>query len=272
MRDFESRSARPALMSPGWALPFGLGALLLGASCALSGVEETEELSAPLGPGQTVKVETRNGRVEVKAGTPGRVKVKAIKKARATSKPEELLKEIKVKVVPGPDRVRISSEHPSGSLSRQFGVSFILEVPPGTKIAVETRNGGIKVSGVGGNVRAETRNGKVSVEDAKGTNRLVTRNGAIHLSGSPTAFELDSKNGAIRVSLGPQTALVGASSAVTRNGAIDLSAAPSFKAILNASTKNGRVKSDFPTGGEARPGEPSVRLQTKNGAIRIEKR
>lgn len=248
-----------------------LVALALASGCALQKAEETEERTQALPAGQFVKVTTRNGSVTIGTGAPGKVKVKAIKRARASSSPEALLKEIKVTVSPRADGVAIAAEHPEGGLSKQYGVSFEITVPPGTPVSVESRNGSVRVSGTGAKVRAETRNGAVKVIDARHEARLTTRNGSIDLSGSPARFHLESGNGSIRVTLDAATSLAGASSATTKNGSITVTAPASFQGRIDAETVNGRVRSDFPMRGEAPSGSPTLRLRTRNGAIRIRK-
>ncbi|MFH2006854.1 MAG: DUF4097 family beta strand repeat-containing protein [bacterium] len=255
-------------------------AAILLTSCALRSAEEQTEQTVKVEPGTGVHLETRNGRIEVHAGRVGKVKIKALKKARATSNPQGMLKDITMVVKKKAGVLRITAEHPSGSLTKQYGVSFEVWVPPGTPVTLETRNGSVRLVNLTGSLTASTRNGSIKTENTPGPFKLSTRNGAIQIRGAAKAFDVRSRNGSIRIALADGVTRLGDCVAETHNGSVRLIAPPGFAADVDAKTRNGSIKSDFSlkksgrarAAGQVGSGGGKLRLQTRNGSIRIHKR
>ena len=100
--------------------------LVLGSGCTLSAAEEVVEKTVTVKPGTAVKVETRNGRIKVVEGRDGKVRIRAKKKARANATPRKLLSQIKVVIKNKAGTLYVTAEHPTGGLTKQYGVSFEL--------------------------------------------------------------------------------------------------------------------------------------------------
>ena len=111
---------------------------------------------------------------------------------------------------------------------------------------LQTRNGGLHLTDLGGHVRAETRNGGVTVE----------------LTGqrwNGDLLDVETTNGGVRVALP-----VG------------------YAAHLETGTTNGGIRVDFPITVQGRlnknisadlnGGGPTIRVMTRNGSVRIEQR
>lgn len=255
-------------------------ALLLCGGCTLGAAEETREQSVAVPPGSAVEVETRNGSITVREGRVGKVRIKATKRARATSSPRKLLAQIKVVVKQKGKTLYVTAEHPTGSLTKQYGVSFELTVPRATRLDLETRNGSVKLGRMHGPVTANTRNGSIRAEHVAGAFTAITHNGAVIVGGVASSFELRSRNGSVRVRLADDVKLTGKSVAETRNGSVRVNAPKTLGANVSAETHNGSVHSDFPlavssrkhAAGKIGPGGPPLELKTSNGSIHLERR
>jgi hypothetical protein len=255
-------------------------AALLATGCTLATAEEAREQTVDVKPGTAVHVETRNGRIRVVEGRDGKVRIKSIKKVRATTDPRKLLDQVKVVVRQKGDTLYVTAEHPAGSFTKQYGVGFELTVPKATRLSIETHNGSALLGRMHGAAKISTRNGSIKAEHVAGALTAVTRNGSIRVGGASSAFDLRSRNGSIRVHIADGTQLTGKSVVVTHNGSIRVSAPPTLSAELQAETRNGRVRSDFALGASARTraagkigaGGASLALKTHNGSIRIERR
>jgi hypothetical protein len=248
-------------------------------SCALASAEKVEEQTVEVRPGTAVRIENRNGRVRVVPGRPGQVKIRAVKKARATSNPSALLDRIHVTVEKKAGQLTIKGDHPTGGIARQYKVGFHVEVPPDTRLTAETRNGNVRVKGLTAGLSIATRNGNVRAVEVSGHATLSTRNGNVLLNGKVGQFTLVTRNGNVRIELRGGTRLTGASRVETRNGNVTLTAPPTLSAAFRARTRNGRIRSDFPlaessrtkASGKIGAGQAGLTLETRNGNIRIHK-
>jgi len=145
--------------------------------------------------------------------------------------------------------------------NNDVSVSFIVRVPNGVRVDIETVNGGLEVSGVNTEVRAETVNGSIEARSSGGPVRAKTVNGGITvgMGNLTTSDDLSYE---------------------TVNGSITLEMPASFGAQLELSTVNGRVNTDFPVTvvgtlstrklrGTVGNGSARVRATTVNGGIRL---
>jgi len=257
-----------------------LVALALVGGCTLSSAEEVSEKTFSVKPGTGVKVETRNGRIKVVEGRDGKVRVKSIKKVRATASSRKLLTQIKVVVTEKAGTLYVTAEHPSGSFTKQFGVSFELTVPKGTRLDLETRNGSIRLGRMHGPVAVSTRNGAIKAEHVAGVFKAITKNGSIRIGGVASTFEIRSRNGSINVRLADGVKLTGKCTVETRNGSVRVSAPKTLSATVSAETRNGSIHSDFGlavssrnhANGKIGGGGQPIELKTRNGSIHLESR
>jgi hypothetical protein len=186
-----------------------------------------------IAPGATLEIKGVNGRIQATPTSGREIELVAIKKGR---RHDPKLVEIEFAehaggltvcaLYPSPDASK--NECQPGSAGRNHTrnndvqVEFLLKLPAGLSFVARTVNGGIEVSGLGGNVEAYTVNGSVRLE-AQGYARAETVNGSIRAVlgkadwKDPLAFK--SVNGSVRVSL---PASANASVRVeTVNGGID---------------------------------------------------
>ncbi len=188
--------------------------------------------------GRRIMIKSLNGGIEVLRSTSGRVEVTAEKRWRRGNPDDVRIEQRKLG-----DEVLICAMWNEQSRCEESGIQtprntrwndrndvsvrFVVRVPEGVRVDVETVNGGLSVNGVTTDVRAKTVNGSIDARSAGGPVRAVTVNGSIHVSmgsmGNADDLEYETVNGSVTVEL------------------------PSnFGAQLELSTVNGRVSTDFP--------------------------
>ena len=248
------------------------------AGCPLRKAEETRDQTFKISRTTKVVVITRNGRITVTRGREGRIKIRSIKRVRSSSDPKKLLKNISVAVTEKPGLLRVQADHPSGGFSKQYGVSFELQVPANSSLELTSKNGSLKVEKVLGAITAVTENGTIKALGIPGPITAKTKNGSLRLSGLIHPFQARTKNGSVKITLSGAAKLAGSSVAESRNGSIHIWAPKSLSATITAKTKNGSIKSDFDlakksrtnAAGKVGAGLGSISLETRNGSIRIE--
>jgi DUF4097 and DUF4098 domain-containing protein YvlB len=170
------------------------------------------------GPAQPVEVRTSNATVEITGVEGDRVVVSEPARATVSNRDGRT-----VVIVEEPNR--------SGPLR--------VQVPRSSPLDIRTSNGGIRVSGVAGDLRLVTSNGSITVRNSSGA--------AVH--------------------------------AFTSNGPIEIGVPPGLNANLSARTSNGRIRSDIEItatqigenylNGKIGSGGLPIELQTSNGPIRL---
>jgi hypothetical protein len=174
-----------------------------------------------------------------------------------------------------------------------------VQLPRGLRLALETGNGGIDVSGTGtivtassgnghvriagasGAVDANSGNGDVTVDAVGGPVKASTGNGAVHAYTSAGPVTASTGNGDIDVRMQTLSA-PGAMDFSTGNGSVTVAVPAAFAAMLDADTGHGRIESDFPLtiSGHLDPshvraaingGGPTLHLSTGNGDLMLRK-
>jgi DUF4097 and DUF4098 domain-containing protein YvlB len=145
-----------------------------------------------------------------------------------------------------------------------WSVNIELQVPRNAILTLNTRNGGISVNDVRGQVTLHTVNGGVNLTNVNGSVRGETKNGGVTIALSGDHWDgqgLDVE---------------------TRNGGINLTMPDQYSAALETSTVNGRISIDFPIVVQGRIGRElnttlgaggaKIRAVTTNGGVSIRKR
>ena len=224
--------------------------------------------------GNSIIIKNINGPIRVEQSTSSRVEVSAEKRWRRGN-PEDV-RIVQPRSSNGDvvicalwseestcDVQGIHTPRNSRSYNRNNDVSvhFVVRVPNGVRVDIESVNGGLEVSGVNTEVRAETVNGSIEARSSGGPVRAKTVNGSITIGmGSlNTSGDLDYE---------------------TVNGSVTLEMPASFGAQIELSTVNGRVHTDFPVTvvgtlstrklrGTVGNGSARVRASTVNGSISL---
>lgn len=285
----------------------GLEEGLVGLEESLSGWSESEEDSRDedgktsmhddtfaVGDNPRLVVRGFNGRIRVRAGEPGSIRVRArLKKPRGIK--YSAVQEGDLVTVEAKDR---QSEGFLHGLSRQSsGANIEVTVPVTTSVDLATSNGPVELQGTEGGGTVQTKNGRIRIENFKGDLNATTKNAPITVKTFSGAAQLSSTNS--RVSIEDAHGRIDARTTngsikfqgsiepgtdnrlSTTNGSIKvaLDADPSFK--LTAATVNGRVRCEVPgfvasvekrhkLKGTVGEGEAELIAETKNGSIAIQ--
>ncbi|WP_169976680.1 DUF4097 family beta strand repeat-containing protein [Tautonia rosea] len=229
-----------------------------------------------------IEVDAIQGSVRVRRGSEGVVICRVETEGRGTSAAEAgrslgVLKPIMRSTREGVS-VRIGgmeSQRPSSG-----GVSIRLEVPEDAQVRVVTGLGSVRVADVRGSIAARSSLGKIDVKGASGPLVLDSKNGSIEVEAYDSLVLATTSNGSIEFE---GSLAKGVSRMVTSNGSVTLSLPEDQSLVVDATSGNGRVSSDFPMG-RVRPEtgvipvgyEPdadetaSIEIRTGNGSIRVE--
>ena len=199
-----------------------------------------------------------NGRIRVRAGEPGSIRVRARLKRPRGIKYSAVQEGDLVTVEAKPDR---QSEGFLHGLSRQnSGTNIEVTVPVTTSVDLATSNGPVELQGTESSGVVQTKNGPIRVENFKGDLNATTKNAPITVKTLSGSAELSSSNS--RVSIEDAH---GRFDARTTNGTIKFQGSIEPKSSNRLSTVNGNIK-------VALDADPSLKLTaaTVNGRIRCE--
>ena len=250
-----------------------LFALLLSATaCGIAGgFEITEEFDQTYDAAtiKFLKLENRNGNVELEVWDRVEIQVKAIKRVRSLreKQAEERLKVIKIEVTPSEDTLTIRTVWPKRrrgcrlfSGGRSASVHYQLKLPRQLNVDARTSNGRLNASGLEGDQLFRSTNGRIEVQEVSGTLEAKTTNGRINVTGASGRVNLLTTNGTIRANN-----LKGSLRAKTTNGSIRASFQDSPEDEVNLGTTNGSIRLTFPAGTNA-----DLLARTRNGSITTE--
>jgi hypothetical protein len=149
-----------------------------------------------------------NGRITAESSDGKEIELRAERSTKATSDDaaKELLGRIEMREEVGPDRVRVEVRPPrlSGPSGHEF--KWTVRVPRGVSVDLRTVNGGVRLTGLDGEVRARSTNGGVTgvallatSVDAAVTNGGVTIELARPIDAG--SFQLEAVNGGVSIKL-----------------------------------------------------------------------
>lgn len=149
-----------------------------------------------------------NGGVEVAAGSPGTVTVKARVEAWGRTKAEAEALLPKIRIVEDADRLSAEGpiENRLGHLGPSWSVCFRIEAPASTALELRTLNGAVGVSDMTGRMLLVTTNGPMSIVGGGGDVEAQTENGplSVVLKGTHWAgrgLEARAVNGPVSISV-----------------------------------------------------------------------
>ena len=162
------------------------------------------------------------------------------------------------------DGGRIRAEGPSRDGDRNWWVSWRVSVPREMPLRLNAYNGGISVTGVRSAIDLETHNGGLHLTDLGGHVRAETQNGGVTVALTGARWDGDLLD------------------VETTNGGVRLTLPEGYAAHLEAGTTNGAIRIDFPITVQGRinrsistdlnGGGPTIRVTTRNGGVRVERR
>jgi len=222
--------------------------------------------SYPLAAGGRLEIINTNGRIVAEASEGAAVEVTAERVAKAASDEgaRDLLARIEMREEVGDTRVRVETRGPS---TRGFGgyeVTYTIKVPNGVHVDLRTVNGGVRLTGLDGEVRATTTNGGVvgRALRAQVVEGRVT-NGGVEIElltplGAGGDVELGSTNGGVRLTLPSDSRAAVSARAVNGGVTVD-----NLSLTISGEQSRRRVEGTL-NGGGAR-----IELSTVNGGVRM---
>ncbi|MBX3379204.1 MAG: DUF4097 family beta strand repeat protein [Phycisphaeraceae bacterium] len=259
-------------------MPAGLvaGSIVLVASAlGAETINETREMTVATAPGLALTVKTSNGGIQIVPTDSSEMRIKATVSAKSRERLEAIRISASNDAVKGND---VHVDFPPSIKGEEEGCSLVIEVPRAKEVSLNTTNGGLSLSGTGGNARLETSNGAVSIKGHDGPATIHSSNGpvtvssisgraTIHTSNAPVTvkgaaqpFEIETSNGPVQVSLA--TGFSGVVSIVTSNGKISLPKdAKVDSAASNKSSGSASAKATIGSGGT------DSSITTSNGPV-----
>ncbi len=221
--------------------------------------------SYDIADGGRLEIININGRITAEAGDGPATEVRAERIARGTSDEaaREVLSKLDMREEASSSRVRIEVRAPRQSGIGGHELRWTIKVPKGVNVDLRTVNGGVRLTGLQGEIRARATNGGVSGTSLTASllDASVTNGGIdIELVSLPSTgtFDVKSVNGGISLSL-PSDARADVTARCV-NGGISVSG---LELQLEGEQSRRRVAGKL-NGGGAR-----VTVETTNGGVRI---
>jgi hypothetical protein len=233
------------------ALVFLAAALL--ASTASAKVTEDFERVVPFEAGGSFSIQNVNGSIDIETWNDGSVRIQARKEART----QEDLDAIEIVVDGAGTDVSVRTLYPRHRGGGQ--VSYRVSIPANARVAVETVNGAVSVTGIQGRVRAESVNGGLKLESIDGEVEAETTNGSIETRYRRAAegrHRFETTNGSVRIYLPSDAG--GEVEAETSNGSIEVD----FPMTVRRSGRH-HLEGSFGSGGSA------FQIETVNGSVKL---
>ena len=249
--------------------------VLLTAACGqgFTGPTETRDDSFEVGDSPKVVVSSGNGRIIVRPGTDGAVRVEAVLR-----RPDNLEYEISR----DGDTITVEAKEKGLGVFRfgkSPGADIEITTPSDTRVELRTSNGSVEVHEISQSGTVRASNGMILLEEVVGNFDISTSNGRATVARSSGAFVIDTSNG--RIEFDGELSPGGSSRMTTSNGSIEITLRGTPSVKLDASTSNGSVSTELPvltTGtldehhvvGTIGDGDAELIVRTSNGSIRIQ--
>jgi DUF4097 and DUF4098 domain-containing protein YvlB len=213
--------------------------------------------------GGTLNVDgSKNGGISVKGWERNEVLLRYRLQTHAPTQAQAdaLASQIRVTTTGG----QIRAEGPEQNSEGRWDVGYELFVPRQTNLSLQTRNGGISLSGVRGRINFDAQNGGVSLKSLGGNVTGATVNGGLHveLTGSNWEGEglnVRTMNGGLSISV-PENYSAHLETG-TVNGGLDVNSS-----IAEVTRKTKQLSLDLGSGGT------NLRIHTTNGGVSIKRR
>ena len=225
-----------------------------------------EEKQFKVGPGTEVTLDTFDGSIQVQSWNQAEVRVEIEKRGPD----REVAAALEVRSSQEGARVRV--EAPAPKVKREFigignfsgpSVSFIVRLPENVKLTAITRDGSIAVdkvrgtvnlrsgdgsiraNAVTGDVTLHTDDGALSLVDVNGRLSLESGDGSIRVQGRFEDLHVKTGDGAITIEADEGSAMKDDWDISTGDGSISFHVPRAFNAEVDASSRDGRVRSDI---------------------------
>ena len=216
---------------------------LLATSCTFQARAHAERvLEVDHVEGSALRVTSRNGSIEVRAGAPGpKVRIEARITATATTMTEarKRLDAVVVSCDRDADRALVVEARFPDEPRGGDGVSYVIEVPDATNAVLKTSNGRITTHNVAGLVEARSSNGRLEISGPTAGVIGRSSNGSIRIDEAAGPVDVHTSNGSVDVKM--QKDQKGPLDIRTSNGSVSVEVGPAFEGRIGVSTSNGKV-------------------------------
>ena len=240
---------------------FAIGCGDIDDSCKAK-YEKTQNLSAPLAPGQTLELQNNVGKIIIIGSDVENCNVTAVitAKAETEEQAQKLAEEVQIKLQSNDDKLNIKIEQPADK-SKHLTIDLNITVPKETALQLAADVGEINISNITKSIKAETDVGAITCTEITGDLDINTDVGEVKIIYSKAAA------GACNANI------------ETDVGEISFTAPPDFSARVDFSTNLGTIETDLPlnikgmlgkqTNGTVGNGEGRITLKTNIGSIKI---
>ena len=265
-----SRRSRRAFLAGSGAVAL---AAVAGCTGPLTTASETRTLSA-LDGATPVAVDTHNGDVTVTGEDRADGHLSLTKRTRRNVDLDRVTVAVTTRDGVATLEPDVPDDVPRGAVS----LDVDLAVPRGTPVErVETVNGDVRVTDVGGDLSVATRNGEVTVADLDGTVAVRTTNGDVEVERVAAIGAIHTVNGDVDAAV---SSMPGDTRIETTNGGVTLALADGLDARVDVALVNGEVTTGDLALGAASPGRtrvagalgsggPTLTVRTVNGDVTL---
>lgn len=222
-------------------------------------LREVQAAQFDVGASPRLEIRNDNGRTEVRVGDVRAIQVEATKRASGPNA-QQRLNEIQLDMTQAGDTVRLGYRRARAFNFFSFGgaaVDFVVTVPTGTTVEVDTDNGATVIEGVRNTVNVKSDNGSVTLRNIEGPVTAETDNGRIIMTNVRGRLAVTTDNGSIELTDVQADSLRARSDngSITFNGTLG-------EGSHEIRSSNGRVSVTLPRDQRLR-----VDVQTDNGSI-----
>ena len=176
-------------------------------------VVEDFEISIPARQGMLINLDHSFGDLEVRQGVDDQIKIIGTKLAESENLKiaQEFLDEIELRVSRGSNQIDITTFYPNIGFSlfrrnkvTNRGMSYVIEIPIGSRLGVVLRFGDIDLNGLSGEFKIEARQsiiqvldllGEVSIKDVYGSVVIESIDGAVLIDGNDVVVSVNDVSG-----------------------------------------------------------------------------
>lgn len=213
--------------------------------------------------GGTLNVDgMKNGGIAVKGWERNEILVRYRLQTHASTQAEADNLASQIRVTTGGGQIRAEGPEPNGDV--RWDVGYEIFVPRQSNLSLQTRNGGISLSDVRGQISFEAGNGGVSLKNLGGNVKGETTNGGLHVELSGSNWDGEGLN--VR----------------TTNGGLSITVPDDYSAHLETGTVNGGLvvsPSIAEVTGKTKQlslnlgsGGTNLRIYTTNGGVSVKRR
>jgi hypothetical protein len=234
-------------------------------------------------PAPRIVVHSFNGEISATAAADGQASIEVTKFASGASEDAAArnLKLVEVTMEQQEDTIHVAVKRTGDPRGTSLGADVYLAIPANCQLTLQTSNGNLSSHHISGGQSLHTSNGSITVTEGRGEMDVTTSNGAVTLAADSATVRARTSNGEIVFN---GSLAKGSHSLETSNGAVSIALPADAQFHIDATTRVGSVRTDFPLtkieekdrctlrGSVGDSAEVSITALTSNGRIAILRR